>query len=395
MTSNRIFMTLAFAAAALLAGGCANEDLNEHHFDNRLYLDGESTITTLLLKKDVPSYTVQLMAAMALPESQAVEVEFAADPSLVDHYNLAYGAEAVALPAENYTLSATESVIGAGSVASVPVELSFTGLDLLPGQQLYVLPVTIVRATVPVLESRRTFYYLFREGALINVVGEMEKNYLDVNWVNADVVNNLTAMTVEALVYARDFDREISTLMGIEGKFLLRFGDATYNPGQLQVVNGSTKFPDKDDSKAIPTNEWVHIAVTYQTTGEICIYVNGVLQSEGKCGSGAVNWGTYVPPYLETASKRGFHIGYSYTDERYFAGNLSEVRIWNRVLSADEINATNHFYWVDPASDGLVAYWKFDDGEGNTIRDHSGNGNDARSFATMEWKQVELPRTDK
>ena len=224
---------------------------------------------------------------------------------------------------------------------------------------------------------------------------EEKKNYLDVNWVNADVVNNLTAMTVEALVYARDFDREISTLMGIEGKFLLRFGDATYNPGQLQVVNGSTKFPDKDDSKAIPTNEWVHIAVTYQSTGEICIYVNGVLQSEGKCGSGAVNWGTYVPPYLETASKRGFHIGYSYTDERYFAGNLSEVRIWNRVLSADEINATNHFYWVDPASDGLVAYWKFDDGEGNTVRDHSGNGNDARSFATMEWKQVELPQTDK
>lgn len=54
MMPNRIFMTLAFAAAALVAGGCANEDPNEHHFDNRLYLDGESTVTTLLLKKDTP-----------------------------------------------------------------------------------------------------------------------------------------------------------------------------------------------------------------------------------------------------------------------------------------------------------------------------------------------------
>lgn len=394
MMPNRIFMTLAFAAAALVAGGCANEDPNEHHFDNRLYLDGESTVTTLLLKKDTPSYTLQLTAAMALPQSHDVEVELAADPSLVERYNLAYSSDAVMLPAENYSLASPTTVIGAGSVASVPVELSFTGLDLLPSQQLYVLPVTIVRASVPVLESRRTFYYLFREGALINVVGELEKNYLDVNWTNADVVNNLTALTVEALVFARDFDREISTLMGIEGKFLLRFGDATFNPGQLQVVNGNSKFPDKDDSKAIPTNEWVHVAVTYESTGAIRIYVNGALQSEGKCGSGAVNWGSYVPASQETTSKRGFHIGYSYTSERYFAGNIAEVRIWNRVLSADEIAASNHFYWVDPASEGLVAYWKFDDGEGNTVRDHTGNGNDARAFAEMKWKQVELLQSE-
>lgn len=394
MNLNRMFRGLFLAVA--LVGGCAHEDPNEHHFDNRIYLDGESLTTTLLLKKDVPSYVMPLTASMAEPQPQVVEVEFAVDPSRVEHYNYAYGANAVVLPAENYALSETRSVIGIGSVSSVPVELSFVGLDRLPGDRLYVLPVSIVRASVPVLESRRSCYFLFKEGALINVVGDLANNYLDVEWANPDVVNDLQALTVEALVYARDFNREISTLLGVEGKFLLRFGDATYDPAQLQVVNGNAKFPGKESGKAIPVNEWVHIAVTYDATGSTCIYVNGALQSEGTCGSGAVNWGVTVPPYMETANNRGFHIGYSYAEERYFAGNIAEVRIWNRVLTADEIARPNHFYWVDPEqSEGLVAYWKFDEGEGNVVKDHTVNGNHARAASDMKWKQVELPQSEK
>ena len=30
-------------------------------------------------------------------------------------------------------------------------------------------------------------------------------------------------------------------------------------------------------------------------------------------------------------------------------------------LTSEEIASENHFYKIDPASDGLVAYWKFDD----------------------------------
>ena len=64
---------------------------------------------------------MQLTAAMALPQSHDVEVELAADPSLVERYNLAYSSDAVRLPAENYSLASPTTVIGAGSVASVPV----------------------------------------------------------------------------------------------------------------------------------------------------------------------------------------------------------------------------------------------------------------------------------
>ena len=35
---------------------------------------------------------------------------------------------------------------------------------------------------------------------------------------------------------------------------------------------------------------------------------------------------------------------------------------------------------VDPQSDGLVGYWKFNEGEGHIFHDASGNGLD------MDWK---------
>jgi hypothetical protein len=37
----------------------------------------------------------------------------------------------------------------------------------------------------------------------------------------------------------------------------------------------------------------------------------------------------------------------------------------------------------------LVAYWKFDEGAGDTVKDHSGNGNDITANAAIVWKEVE------
>ena len=54
---------------------------------------------------------------------------------------------------------------------------------------------------------------------------------------------------------------------------------------------------------------------------------------------------------------------------------MSEVRIWNRALSKEEINSENHFYSVPVDSEGLVGYWKLNEGSGNTVIDSSPSGN--------------------
>ncbi|MGG6547387.1 UNVERIFIED_CONTAM: hypothetical protein NY100_18490, partial [Prevotella sp. 15_C9] len=90
----------------------------------------------------------------------------------------------------------------------------------------YVLPVTVVDASINVLGSSNTSYYVFKGAALINKVANINKNNVYVDWVNPNVVQNMKTMTAEALIHPYSFDNQLNTLMGIEGQFLFRFGDS-------------------------------------------------------------------------------------------------------------------------------------------------------------------------
>lgn len=379
--------------AAVLASGCKHEDPDRTPFDNRVFMT-DVTPVRLLVERETSELEGLLAARTAKPVDEPVALTYSADESLVSLYNDANAAAALPLPAENFRMDDPTAEIPAGGVSASECTVNFVGLDALDfsEDQTYVLPVRLTEASgVDILTSRSVNFFVIREAALINVVGDIEGSYLDVEWKDPSPVSSMTQMTAEALVRFRNFDREITTLMGVEGKFLIRVGDSSFPSDQIQVTNGSyAKFPTVGNTaNALPVNEWVHIAVTYDS-GRLCIYVNGKLQSSGTCGYGAVNWGTYAAIDQEQ-STRGFHIGYSYERKRELAGEIAEVRIWNRVLTADEIAAPDHFYTVDPASENLVAYWKFNDGAGNVVRDWSPYGNDATAPEGMKWTQVELP----
>lgn len=97
---------------------------------------------------------------------------------------------------------------------------------------------------------------------------------------------------------------------------------------------------------------------------------------------------------LQRYSKLGnssFWIGYSYEDGRFLDGDICECRVWNRILTQEEIQAKNHFYTVSPEAEGLVAYWKFDEGAGIVVKDHTNNGNNIASSKPLTWKAIELP----
>ena len=40
---------------------------------------------------------------------------------------------------------------------------------------------------------------------------------------------------------------------------------------------------------------------------------------------------------------------------------------------------------IDPQSEGLEAYWKLNEAEGNTFKDATDHGNDATSVGETEW----------
>jgi hypothetical protein len=63
---------------------------------------------------------------------------------------------------------------------------------------------------------------------------------------------------------------------------------------------------------------------------------------------------------------------------RYGNGFIDDVRIYNRALSASEVESLYNGQYVD--SDGLVGHWAMNEGEGGTVADLSGNGNDGTIY---------------
>lgn len=380
MKRNYIFTLLL---SCIVFTSCRNDNGT---FDNKVFINGKESTSQLLVKAGVNSFTRTLTAAIAQPYATDVQISYAVSTSKLAKYNRLYDQKALILPEEYYTLSSTSGEIIAGTIKADEVTIEFTDLDQLDREEIYVLPVSITKSNMDILLSDDTKYYVIKGAALINVVGDIEENYLTINWEHPGVVNNLSQLTMEALIRCRNYDRQISTVMGIEGSFLIRLGDAGYPSNQIQIATSGGNFPSADSNKGLPTNEWIHIALTYDSTsGESVLYVNGKEQGSRTKSIGLVDLGR--------GGNNGFCIGRSYANERYLAGEISEVRIWNKVRTIEEI--VNNSYYVSPDSEGLVAYWKFDDKSNFVVKDYSGNGNDAQANKTLKWTPVELPEPSK
>ena len=351
-------------------------------FDNKVFLKASSRVNETIMKGETGHIEKVIQSSLANPETHDIKVTYKVPTEKVSTYNKAYYADAEKLPSENYELTNASVNILAGSILSEETSLIFKDLSTLDREIVYVLPISIASANIDVLESASTLYYVFKAGALINVVADIAENYLLVEWENPGVVNNLTQVTMEALIRARDFDRQISTVMGIEGSFLIRIGDAGFPSNQIQVATSRGNFPSGDSQKGLPTNEFTHIALTYDSsTNQMILYVNGKIQGESTKSLGSVSLGR--------GGVDGFNIGRSYADDRYLAGDISEARIWNIVRTQEEI--ANNPYSVSPDSEGLVTYWKFDDEESLIVKDHTGNNNNAKANKPLKWTKVSLP----
>jgi hypothetical protein len=368
-----------FAAFCLLLTTSCQEDTA--NFDNKVFISNASKVETLLLK-NIESTESVIQTMMAKPEKKDIQITYQDNPNLVNQYNEAFYDRAIALPRDCYEIPNPVATITAGGVKANDVAVLFKNLSQLDRDSVYVLPITIANADIVVLAHSRTVYFVVKGAALINTVANIEKNYLLlINPASALALNGLAKITVEALIRVDKFGKLISTIMGIEGKFLIRIGDAGLPDNQIQLATSSGNVTDA--SWTIETDKWTHVALTFDSSsGEVNVYINGVRKGGAKTSSyrSSVNWGN-----------SDFRIGYSYDGNRYLAGDISECRVWSRVLTAEEINSVNHFYSVNPNVEGLKAYWKFDEGIGMTVNDHTENGNSARAGGALTWKAVELP----
>ena len=68
---------------------------------------------------------------------------------------------------------------------------------------------------------------------------------------------------------------------------------------------------------------------------------------------------------------------------------VSELRVW--IIQSTPEQIASSMYDVDPSTEGLVAYWKFNEGTGKQVKDYTANGNNITAENDLTWTKVSLP----
>lgn len=126
--------------------------------------------------------------------------------------------------------------------------------------------------------------------------------------------------------------------------------------------------------------QWQHFALTWAASdGELRIYWNGRLiqpTSTAARGSSLGSGGSLVLGRRQTAPG-------TFDTSSTFEGELAEVRLWSRVLGAQEIQA-NRSRRLQGNEAGLVGYWPLNDNQGTVATDHGPNGNNG-TIHSGQW----------
>lgn len=412
---NKITLSLVCLAAVF---SCNKMD---DKFENKAFINTENLREEVRVATDegVIALTKTITVGVAQPESNDINVTVKESPELLETYRTAYYHKDVELlPEANYNLEGVAAKIKAGDVLSSNLDIVFDGLDKLDYSKQYVLPVTVATEGIEMLERSKTMYFVIKEASLVNFVADMKSNRAWPIWDGWEKVADLKQFTMECLINCHAFNNSSSilTVMGVEDHFLIRIGDVTIPTNQIQIAlaykdveGGSTNRADVTDATLqLRKDRWYHLAVSFDQ-GYVKVYLDGRLRAEAdrsvigqrpNTETGQLediifkNVDFSAPHSDESDGKpRCFWVGYSYDSERSLDGMIAEARLWNRVLTQEEINAPNHFYKLYPSEidESLLAYWKFCEGFGQKVKDYSIYGKDLEADHTILWYPVELP----
>ncbi|MCP4442611.1 MAG: T9SS type A sorting domain-containing protein [Aureispira sp.] len=220
----------------------------------------------------------------------------------------------------------------------------------------------------------------------LETVDIVRDNSLDFNgttdYVNlGDNIEGLSNVTFEGWVYYRG--TASSTYHEICSKAFVNSLNIWNGGGDklwFHLGTGTTWFDGGSitSNASIPTNEWTHIAVTWdQATTTVNMYINGVLDKTAlHTHSGGSIMGS-------NTSLRGLG-SYSPAGTQLYNGQLDEFRIWNTTRTATEVRENMHLN-LQGCEASLAAYYQMNEGSGTSLADKSNNGYTGTLTSVQTW----------
>ena len=175
---------------------------------------------------------------------------------------------------------------------------------------------------------------------------------------------------VRASAYAPgNWQNAVLSKHGEQSGWELRIGQGL--PRMMVTVNGVHYYAQppepRDPSQIVPVRgvgTWFHLAGTFDGT-TVVVYVDGTpIASTRVSGS--------ITDFVGAHVMLGRNANPSW-DSRYFAGDVTEVRIWDNARSQAQIVANMGGTLPGPQG-GLLGWWPMTESGGSTLADHSGNG---------------------
>ncbi len=374
MKAKYLIVALLCAAAA---AGC--QKASQYH--DLVYFTGTEMTPEVKFSILNPGESIGLTVSSSKKAESPMTVSLAPDPGALEAYNNEYGRLYKLIPDGAYSLGASSVVIDKGQNMSAQVRFSVTDLSKFEEGVTYCMPVSIksVDDGTAVLEPSRTAFVVVKRTIVTRAANLNDNTYFMVKQFDGNTeYSAMTDVTMEARVLMNGFETRnpfISTIIGTEENFLLRVGDVSAANNQLQEAGAGLSL---SSNFFFTTGVWHHVAVTYGNN-TISIYVDGKLDVSME-RTKVVNLGYQMSPTAPS-----FCIGISVDANRTFNGYISEARVWNRALTATELE--NNLCYVDPLSPGLLAYWRFngDNMSGNDATDLTGHGFTATANRAVTW----------
>ena len=374
---SKLFIGAVALASLTMLASCENAEYSP--LSNQAYIaqtntNGNSSQNITIGTSAVTSSVNVRLSDLA---TQDYTFEVVSDTTALAEYNQRNETSYKPLPATLYSLSSNEVKIEKGKSVSSDVTLTINPLTqaLKDSGQKYAVALRLKSkdGKYDVLNSGSSMVYILDQvvyqavpiiNATHNIHFSMRQTY------------DLSQWTVEMNVNISKLGKDVGelnnqTLFGAwgndGGEIYTRFGDAPIEGNRLQIKTQGTQMNSKQLFNA---NQWYHLAFVCTGT-KLYLYVNGALDNSMDLPGKATN-----------LSNR-----FNFGNTDYLKANVkvSELRFWTVARSQAQI--ANNMYACDAKSTGLEAYWKLNEGQGDTFNDATGHGNTGKCVAVPTWEQ--------
>lgn len=382
----KIINIAAFALLVCMGAACTAEGDKFRSGTEVIMMTGtdSSPLVKLAVGDNPPAaYSVSVMATGKVDKDVTVTLDFQ-DEAALEAYNAGHGSSYQMVPASAFTTEGGTVTIEAGSAVSTVNNITLTDFSFMENGVHYMIPVTIKKVEgsgLEVLETSRSLFIRlartisFYALSMDNISMYSEFEFADDKGVALDnytyevkcYPTNLKSDGAEQICRLCNFTNPTDgnkVPSGYGGQNMLRFNENGRPWKSLQIVTPSGG--DYTTTTIFEENQWYMLSMVWDGT-TYQLYINGEPD------------GTTLTSNQATYFQR-IELGMSWTSygsSQNFAGRISEMRVWNYARSRSQIQSS--LCGTDPASEGLIAYWKFNQSSGTTFKDETGHGYD------MDW----------